>query len=400
MMARHTPPLRCGGLPRSLARLTGAASADAFGLDRFGMWREYSMAKLLVTGGAGFIGANFVHYWLRQHPGDRIVVLDALTYAGNRHNLDSVRDNAQLQLVVGDINDTALVEELLRTESIDTLVHFAAESHVDRSITGPDAFVTTNVLGTHSLLKAARSVWLAGSGVPHRFHHISTDEVFGSLDATAPAFTESHQYQPNSPYSASKAASDHLVRAYHHTYGLQVTTSNCSNNYGPYHFPEKLIPLCITNLLLGKPLPIYGNGRNIRDWLYVEDHARGIEAVLEKGTVGETYNIGGNNEWTNIDVVHELCRVIDVEFAAQPALAQKFPAALVAQGKSSSDAITFVTDRPGHDQRYAIDATLARNELGYVPQESFATGLLKTVRWYLENDGWWKAVLDGSYRAN
>jgi dTDP-glucose 4,6-dehydratase len=356
------------------------------------------MAKLLVTGGAGFIGANFVHYWLQQHPRDRVVVLDALTYAGNRHNLDSVQNNTQLQVVVGDINDTALVEGLLRTESIDTLVHFAAESHVDRSISGPDAFVTTNVLGTHSLLKAARSVWLAGSGMSHRFHHISTDEVFGSLEAAAPAFTESHQYQPNSPYSASKAASDHLVRAYHHTYGLQVTTSNCSNNYGPYHFPEKLIPLCITNLLLGKPLPIYGNGRNIRDWLYVEDHARGIEAVLEKGTVGETYNIGGNNEWTNLDVVHELCRVIDGEFAAQPALAQKFPAALVAQGKSSSDAITFVTDRPGHDQRYAIDATLARSELGYVPQESFATGLLKTVRWYLDNDIWWKAVLDGSYR--
>jgi dTDP-glucose 4,6-dehydratase len=361
--------------------------------------RVVAMARLLVTGGAGFIGANFVHYWLRQHPADSIVVLDALTYAGNRHNLDSVSNNTQLRLEIGDINDTPLVETLLRTHAIDTLVHFAAESHVDRSITGPDAFVTTNVLGTHSLLKAARSVWLAGSGVPHRFHHISTDEVFGSLAADAPAFRETHQYQPNSPYSASKAASDHLVRAYHHTYGLQVTTSNCSNNYGPYHFPEKLIPLCITNLLLGKPLPIYGNGRNIRDWLYVEDHARGIEAVLQQGALGETYNIGGNNEWTNIDVVHELCRVLDAEFAAQPALAQQFPAALVAQGKSSSDAITYVTDRPGHDQRYAIDAERARAELDFVPQESFATGLLKTVRWYLQNDAWWKAVLDGSYRA-
>jgi dTDP-glucose 4,6-dehydratase len=356
------------------------------------------MAKLLVTGGAGFIGANFVHYWLQQHPDDTIVVLDALTYAGNRHNLDGVRDNPQLQLVVGDINDTALVEDLLRNRVLDTLVHFAAESHVDRSITGPDAFVSTNVTGTHSLLKAARAVWLQGSGVPHRFHHISTDEVFGSLTPDAPPFREDNQYQPNSPYSASKAASDHLVRAYHHTYGLQVTTSNCSNNYGPYHFPEKLIPLCITNLLLGKPLPIYGNGRNIRDWLYVEDHARGIEAVLQKGRVGETYNIGGNNEWTNIDVVNELCRVIDAEFAAQPALARKFPAALVSQGRPSSDAITFVTYRPGHDQLYANDATRARSEIGYVPQESFATGLLKTVRWYLENDGWWKAVLDGSYR--
>src|SRR5690606_29632023 len=220
------------------------------------------------------IGANFVHYWVREYPHDELIVLDALTYAGNRHNLDPV-SGGNVQLVVGDINDTTLVEQLLREHGIDTLVHFAAESHVDRSITGPDAFVTTNVNGTHSLLKAARAVWLQGSGVPHRFHHISTDEVFGSLSADAPAFTEDHQYQPNSPYSASKAGSDHLVRAYHHTYGLQVTTSNCSNNYGPYHFPEKLIPLCITNLLLGKPLPVYGNGRNIRDWLYVEDHAFG-----------------------------------------------------------------------------------------------------------------------------
>lgn len=361
------------------------------------------MANLLVTGGAGFIGANFVHYWLARHPNDRVVVLDALTYAGNRHNLDVVVGDESLskqcQLVVGDINDTALVETLLRDHAVDTLVHFAAESHVDRSITGPDAFVTTNVLGTHSLLKAARTVWLAGSGTPHRFHHISTDEVFGSLTPTAPAFTESHQYQPNSPYSASKAASDHLVRAYHHTYGLQVTTSNCSNNYGPYHFPEKLIPLCITNLLQGKPLPIYGSGSNVRDWLYVEDHARGIECVLERGVVGETYNIGGNNEWNNLDVVGELCSVLDELFAADGSLKELFPAALAAQGRASREAITFVTDRPGHDLRYAIDASKARAELGYVPQESFSTGLLKTVRWYLDNAGWWRAVLDGSYRG-
>lgn len=356
------------------------------------------MTKLLVTGGAGFIGANFVHYWLREHPGDTIVALDALTYAGNRHNLDAVRGHGDFALVQGDINDTALVERLLREHSIDTLVHFAAESHVDRSITGPDAFIDTNINGTHSLLKAARAVWLAGSGLPHRFHHISTDEVFGSLDAGAPAFAENHQYQPNSPYSASKAASDHLVRAYHHTYGLQVTTSNCSNNYGPYHFPEKLIPLCITNLLLGKSLPIYGNGRNIRDWLYVEDHARGIDCVLRRGRVGETYNIGGNNEWTNIDVIHALCTAMDAEFAANTALAARFPAALAASGQASASAITFVTDRPGHDQRYAIDATKARTELDFEPQETFANGLLKTVRWYLDNDAWWKAVLDGSYR--
>ena len=361
------------------------------------------MAKLLVTGGAGFIGANFVHYYLRQYPSAEIVVLDALTYAGNRHNLDVLREldgmpADRVQLVVGDICDSALVERLLREHRIDTLVHFAAESHVDRSITGPDAFVTTNVVGTHSLLKAARAVWLEGSGVPHRFHHISTDEVFGSLTPDAPAFREDNQYQPNSPYSASKAGSDHLVRAYHHTYGLQVTTSNCSNNYGPYHFPEKLIPLCITNLLQGKPLPVYGNGRNIRDWLYVEDHAYGIDLVLQKGVVGETYNIGGNNEWTNIDVVNTLCQLIDAEFAVHPQWAQQFSAALAANGKKSAEAITYVTDRPGHDQRYAIDASKAQRELGFTPRESFETGLRKTVRWYLENAAWWRAVLDGSYR--
>ncbi len=355
------------------------------------------MTKLLVTGGAGFIGANFVRYYAQQYPTAEIVVLDALTYAGNRHNLDGL-SSERIELVVGDICDSALTERLLRDRGIDTLVHFAAESHVDRSITGPDAFVTTNVIGTHSLLKAARAVWLAGSGIPHRFHHISTDEVFGSLTPDAPAFREDNQYQPNSPYSASKAASDHLVRAYHHTYGLQVTTSNCSNNYGPYHFPEKLIPLCITNLLLGKPLPVYGNGRNIRDWLYVEDHAYGIDLILQKGVVGETYNIGGNNEWKNLDVVHELCRVLDAEFTGDAKYAQQFPAALVAQGKASTEAITFVTDRPGHDQRYAIDATKTQRELGFVPRESFATGLRKTVRWYLDNPNWWGAVLDGSYR--
>jgi dTDP-glucose 4,6-dehydratase len=354
------------------------------------------MARLLVTGGAGFIGANFVHYWARHYPGDHLLVLDALTYAGNRHNLDPVRQRCEL--VVGDIGDTPLVERLLRDHAIDTLVHFAAESHVDRSITGPDAFVSTNVVGTHSLLKAARAVWLTGSGVAHRFHHISTDEVFGSLQPDEPAFTEGNQYQPNSPYSASKAASDHLVRAYHHTYGLQVTTSNCSNNYGPYHFPEKLIPLCITNLLLGKPLPIYGSGGNVRDWLYVEDHARGIDCVLKRGRVGETYNIGGNNEWTNLDVVNELCAVMDAAFAADDETARRFPAALAAQGRASREAITFVSDRPGHDLRYAIDASRAHGELGFEPEESFAAGLRRTVQWYLDNEAWWRAVLDGSYR--
>ena len=358
------------------------------------------MANLLVTGGAGFIGANFIHYWLREHPHDQVIALDALTYAGNRYNLDAVVDKNRLQLVVGDIGDEPLVRRLLRERAIDTLVHFAAESHVDRSISGPDAFMQTNVLGTHSLLKAARAIWLEGSGVPHRFHHISTDEVFGSLAPGEPAFTESSQYRPNSPYSASKAASDHWVRAYHHTYGLQVTTSNCSNNYGPYHFPEKFIPLCIVNLLLGRPLPIYGDGRNIRDWLYVEDHVRGIDSVLSRGRVGETYNFGGDNEWANIDVAHELCDIVDRLFGADAKLAARFPRALAARGEPSRAAITFVADRPGHDWRYAIDAGKARAELGFSPRESFASGLQKTVRWFVDNDGWWRALLDsGSRRA-
>jgi len=356
------------------------------------------MARLLVTGGAGFIGANFIHYWLREHPGDTVIALDALTYAGNRHNLDGARDGARLQLVVGDIGDQPLVERLLRGHDIDTLVHFAAESHVDRSIAGPDAFIQTNIVGTHSLLQAARAVWLHGSGRPHRFHHISTDEVFGSLSASEPAFTEAYQYRPNSPYSASKAASDHLVRAYHHTYGLQVTTSNCSNNYGPYHFPEKLIPLCIVHLLLGKPLPIYGDGRNIRDWLYVEDHARGIDCVLQRGAVGETYNLGGDCERSNLEVVQALCAVVDRLFAADADLAGRFPQALAARGRVSAEAITFVTDRPGHDWRYAIDAGKARAQLGFAARESFSSGLEKTVRWYVDNTAWWRAILDGSYR--
>ena len=252
------------------------------------------MARLLVTGGAGFIGANFVHHWLRAHPGERLVVLDALTYAGNLANLEAVKGRSELRFEQGDIRDTALVERLLREERIDTIVHFAAESHVDRSIHGPDAFIETNVQGTHSMLKAARTVWLTEHSVPaHRFHHVSTDEVYGSLGPDDPAFTEETRYAPNSPYSASKAASDHLVRAYHHTYGLSSTISNCSNNYGPFHFPEKLIPLMIVNLLHGRALPIYGDGRNVRDWLHVSDHCRGIERVLERGKPGEVYNIGG-----------------------------------------------------------------------------------------------------------
>lgn len=356
--------------------------------------------NLLVTGGAGFIGANFVHYWLSQYPDDKVVALDALTYAGNRANMAPVADNPRFSFIHGDICDTALVERLLIEHRIDTLVHFAAESHVDRSITGPDAFIETNIIGTYSLLKAAKKVWLDSGSVKenHRFHHVSTDEVYGTLSPQEPAFTEETAYAPNSPYSASKAASDHLVRAYHHTYGLNVTTSNCSNNYGPYHFPEKLIPLVITNILHDKPLPIYGDGQQIRDWLYVEDHARGIELVLNQGKVGENYNIGGHNEWANIDIVKLICELLEKEFASNEELSLRFPKALSAIRLEAESLITYVKDRPGHDRRYAIDASKTTAELGYKPVESFETGIRKTVRWYLENESWWRAVMDGTYR--
>lgn len=356
------------------------------------------MKTLLVTGGAGFIGANFVHYWLAQYPQDKVIVIDALTYAGNRANLATVDGNPQFSFVQGDICDTDLIEKLLREHSVNTLVHFAAESHVDRSITGPDAFIETNILGTYSLLKAAKKVWLDDGEVEHRFHHVSTDEVYGTLSANDPAFTEDTAYAPNSPYSASKAASDHLVRAYHHTYGLKVTTSNCSNNYGPYHFPEKLIPLVITHILHDKALPIYGDGQQIRDWLYVSDHAYGIDLVLNKGRVGENYNIGGNNEWANIDIVKTICALVDEQFNQNSNLAQQFPHASSAIQGSSASLITYVKDRPGHDRRYAIDATKTQNELGYIPKESFETGIAKTVDWYLNNESWWRAVMDGTYK--
>ena len=353
------------------------------------------MTSLLVTGGAGFIGANFVHYWRRRHPGDAIVVLDALTYAGNRANL---ADTDAVTLVEGDIRDQPLVETLLREHAIDIIVHFAAESHVDRSIHGPDAFIDTNVLGTHSLLKAARAVWLTGDGRPHRFHHVSTDEVFGSLGPEDPAFSETTPYAPNSPYSASKAASDHLVRAYHHTYGLAVTTSNCSNNYGPFQFPEKLIPLFLINALHGRSLPIYGDGMNVRDWLHVEDHCRGIELVLQQGRIGDTYNIGGGAELPNIAVIDTLCRAVDAAFAADPSLAGRFPDAPAARGNPTDTLKTWVKDRPGHDRRYAIDESKVRSELGYAPARDFAEGFAATLAWYLDNEPWWRAVLDGSYR--
>ena len=353
------------------------------------------MRKLLITGGAGFIGVNFVYYCLEKYPDSQIVVLDALTYAGNRASLDPALQSDRVEFVQGDIIDQDLVTELLEKHGLDTIVHFAAESHVDRSITGPDAFIDTNVVGTHSLLKAAREVWLGKKQNfdSHRFHHISTDEVFGSLDSNDPPFTESNQYEPNSPYSASKAASDHLVRAYHHTYGLNVTTSNCSNNYGPYHFPEKLVPLCITNILGGKNLPIYGDGKNIRDWLYVKDHCVGIGLILDHGVIGETYNIGGVNEWDNLSLVNLLCETMDSVFSARPELREQFSDSPMSKGESSKELITFVTDRAGHDRRYAIDAKKIRDELGYQPSVDFQQGLMKTVDWYLANEAWWRPLL-------
>ena len=355
--------------------------------------------SVMVTGGAGFIGVNFVYHWVEAHPDDTVVVLDALTYAGNRLSLEPLEQAARIHFVEGDICDAGLVARVMADHDIDTIVHFAAESHVDRSITGPDAFIRTNLEGTHTLLAAARSAWLSGSGLEHRFHHVSTDEVYGSLAPDDPAFTENTRYEPNSPYSASKAGSDHLVRAYQHTYGLAVTTSNCSNNYGPYHFPEKLIPLCLTRILDGGVIPVYGDGSNIRDWLYVEDHARGIARILEAGTPGEVYNIGGHNEWANLDIVNLLCRVMDERFAHDAALAIRFPNAPQARGERSDSLIEFVTDRAGHDWRYAIDASKIEQALGFVPNETFETGLAKTVDWYLANEAWWRPLLERAATA-
>jgi dTDP-glucose 4,6-dehydratase len=344
-----------------------------------------------VTGGAGFIGANFVRYWLERHPDDRLVVLDALTYAGNLASLEPVRSHPGFSFVHGDITTPGLAAELLRVHAVTLLVHFAAESHVDRSIEGPDAFLHANVTGTHELLKAARTAGL------ERFHHVSTDEVYGSLAPDEPPFTEASRHAPNSPYAASKAASDHLVRAYHHTFGVPVTTSNCSNNYGPLQFPEKLIPLMLVNALEGKPLPVYGDGLNVRDWLYVEDHCRALEQVLLRGRVGETYNVGGWSERTNLDVVRPLCRVLDQAFAADGRLAERFPRCPPARGRETASLLTFVADRPGHDRRYAIDARKIEAELGFRPAETFESGLRRTVHWYLDHEPWWRATMDGSY---
>lgn len=344
--------------------------------------------RLLVTGGAGFIGTNFVHYWLEQYPDAHIVVLDALTYAGRRENLQAHEGKSNFRFVHGDILDQALVTTLLREETIDTIVHFAAESHVDRSIYGPDVFLKTNIDGTHSLLKAAKTVWLdEKAGFVHRFHHVSTDEVYGTLSPTDPAFTETTPYAPNSPYAASKAASDHIVRAYQHTYGLQTTTSNCSNNYGPYQYPEKLIPLAISRLLQGQALPIYGDGQQVRDWLYVDDHNRGIDLIIRNGCVGETYNIGGNNEQANLNLIHSLCGLLDERFPDSPNVPHQ-------------QHITYVTDRPGHDRRYAIDNSKICDELGYQPQETFESGLRKTLDWYLKSESFWRGgvALFGTYQ--
>ena len=342
---------------------------------------------ILVTGGAGFIGSNFVLDWLALDQGT-VVNLDKLTYAGNLQNLASLEENPRHVFVHGDIGDAALVANLLSEHQPKAIINFAAESHVDRSIHGPSEFIQTNIVGTFTLLEATRAYWKGlddESKRQFRFLHVSTDEVYGSLSPTDPAFIETKQYEPNSPYSASKAASDHLVRAYHHTYGLPVLTTNCSNNYGPYHFPEKLIPLVIHNALAGKSLPIYGDGQQVRDWLYVKDHASAIRRVLEAGGVGETYNVGGWNEKPNLDVVQTLCAILD-ELSPR------------SDGKSYLEQITYVTDRPGHDRRYAIDATKINRELGWKPAETFDSGIRKTVQWYLDNQEWVQNITSGAYK--
>lgn len=341
---------------------------------------------ILVTGGAGFIGANFVLNWLSQSQ-EPLINFDKLTYAGNLNNLTSLKDDARHIFVHADINDGETLKQLLQEHKPRAIVHFAAESHVDRSIHGPAAFIQTNVNGTFSLLEAVRAYWQnleESKKSAFRFLHVSTDEVYGSLEANDPPFTETTAYEPNSPYSASKAASDHLVRAYHHTYGLPTLTTNCSNNYGPLHFPEKLIPLVITNARAGKDLPIYGDGSQVRDWLYVSDHCAAIRRVLEAGRPGETYNIGGWNEKTNLNVVHSICDLLD---ELQPKVSGSY-----------RDQIRHVKDRPGHDKRYAIDASKIERELGWKPAETFETGLRKTVSWYLANDAWTEQVLSGEYK--
>ena len=342
---------------------------------------------ILVTGAAGFIGSNFVLDWFDQST-ENVVSLDLLTYAGNLENLSTLSSNSRHHFIRGNIGDRALTSELLKKHRVRAVVNFAAESHVDRSISGPGDFIETNIVGTYHLLESVRGYWNdldETAKKDFRFLHVSTDEVYGSLSKTDPAFSETNRYEPNSPYSASKAASDHLVRAWHHTYGLPVITTNCSNNYGPYHFPEKLIPLCILNALNGKPLPIYGDGKQVRDWLFVKDHCSAIRTVLEKGKLGETYNVGGWNEKANLDVVKTLCAILD---ELKPKL----------DGTKYESQITYVKDRPGHDRRYAIDATKLEKELGWKPEETFETGIRKTVEWYLNNQVWVDHVVSGEYK--
>ncbi|MGI4848780.1 MAG: dTDP-glucose 4,6-dehydratase [Janthinobacterium lividum] len=342
---------------------------------------------ILVTGGAGFIGSNFVLDWLAAST-EPVINLDKLTYAGNLRNLQSLEGNAAHLFVQGDIGDRVLLKRLLEEHRPRAVLNFAAESHVDRSIDGPEAFIETNIVGTFHLLQEVRAYWMTLSGAAQqdfRFLHVSTDEVYGSLASVDPAFTETSRYEPNSPYSASKAASDHLVRSYHHTYGLPVLTTNCSNNYGPFHFPEKLIPLMIVNALAGAPLPVYGDGQQIRDWLYVKDHCSAIRRVLEAGVVGEVYNVGGWNEMPNLDIVHTVCSLLD---GLRPR----------SDGKPYSEQIAYVTDRPGHDRRYAIDAGKIERELGWKPAETFDSGIRKTVEWYLANPEWVAEVQSGAYR--
>jgi dTDP-glucose 4,6-dehydratase len=342
---------------------------------------------IIVTGAAGFIGSNFILNWFKAQD-EKVIALDKLTYAGNLENLKSVEKNSNYVFVKGDIGDSKIISEILQKHQPRAIINFAAESHVDRSIHGPDEFMLTNIMGTYRMLNAVRLFYNELGDIDQnnfRFLHVSTDEVYGTLNAKDPAFKETNNYEPNSPYSASKASSDHLVRAWHHTYGLPVLTTNCSNNYGPYQFPEKLIPLCIFKALQGENLPIYGDGQQVRDWLYVVDHCRGIETVLDKGVVGETYNIGGWNEKANLEVVHTLCDLLD-ELKHRE------------DGKSYREQITFVKDRPGHDRRYAIDAAKIANELGWKPEETFETGIRKTVQWYLDNQDWVANVQSGEYK--
>jgi dTDP-glucose 4,6-dehydratase len=354
------------------------------------------LSTLLVTGGAGFIGANFVAYWRQFTPADHIVIFDALTYAGNYDSVAHLCDDSVCRFVRGDIGDATAVQALFKKFDFDTVVHFAAESHVDRSIYASQIFTRTNVQGTHILLDAALAAWKSSLD-GRRFHHISTDEVFGSLAPADAPFTETSPYDPKSPYAASKAASDFLVRSYAHTHGLPITITNCSNNYGPYQFPEKLIPLMIINAITGIKLPIYGDGGNVRDWLYVEDHCAGITAVLQRGRVGETYNIGGRGEMANIDLVRLLCDEIDRRFAVNKSLAVQFPNCPAGNGGSTRELMTFVKDRPGHDRRYAICADKLAHELGFHAKTTLADGLARTVDWYLANESWWRRIQNGAH---